>query len=102
MEFGVDGTVTRLNYPLPPLGASTKLFVTYEATTQQADLYVNDALADTQVLPSAFSLASISTGYKNVGGVSPWNDPSLDGITNQFNIYREAIGAQQIAETQAL
>ena len=101
VEFGINGVATTLRYPLPALGAPVKLFVTYEGTTQQANLYVNDAHVDGRVLPSPFNLASISTNYKNVAGATPWHDPSLDGTTNQFNVYREAIGPQQITETQA-
>ena len=101
VAFAINGVSTTLQHPLPTLGAPVKLFLTYERTTQQANLYVNDALVDGQVLPSSFNLASVSTAYKNVAGATPWNDPSLDGTTNQFNVYREAIGMQQIVETQA-
>ncbi len=100
VEYALQGISTLLRAPLPALGAPIKLFTTYEGTTQQVNLYVNDQVADTQTLPFAFNLASIATNYKNVGGVSPWGDPSLSGSTDQFNVYREAVSLQQIIDTQ--
>ena len=100
VEYARNGQVTLLRAPLPALGTPIKLFTTYEGTTQQVNLYVNDKLAATQTLPFSFNLASLSSPYKNVGGVSPWGDPSLSGTTNQFNVYREAISLQQIIDTQ--
>ena len=101
VEFGINNQATLLRAPIPAVGTQTKLFVTYEGTTNQAALYVNNALQATATLPSAFNLASITSqnnDYFNIGGISPWGDPSLSGTSNQFNIYREALSAQLIAD----
>lgn len=101
VEFGINNQATLLRAPIPAVGSQTKLFVTYEGTTNLASLYVNNALQATATLAAPFNLASITAqngNYFNIAGVSPWGDPSLSGTTNQFNIYREALSSQLIAD----
>ena len=87
-------------------GVEEMLAATFDATTDTLSLYINGQLIGSTVVDGGFNLAGeVSAGndlYSGVNGFSPFDDPSLDGSTDEFRLYREALSAGDIEQNYSL
>ncbi len=84
-----------------PTGSLTQEVFVYDATTNVMSLYYNGVLQQTQqiILPSgttSFNLANYAK-YVGIGGVDPFNDPSMMGSYNDFSTWNSALTGSQVA-----
>ena len=95
---GIDPEVTLLA-PAPAVGKRTLLSVSYDGATNEIDLYINGVKKDSSHIPSGLSIGDfVKQDYLGISGLSPFNDPSLNGSVKEFRMYRVALTAQQIAQ----
>ena len=91
------GANISLRAPAPGAGKLTMLATTFDATTNTLSLYIDGVFIASAVVPGGFNLESVAGDtFTGVNGFSPFGDPSLNGTTSEFRLYREALFAQQI------
>ena len=91
------GANISLTAPAPGAGELTMLATTFDATTNTLSLYLDGKFITSAVVPGGFNLQDVAGGtFTGINGFSPYGDPSLNGTTSEFRMYREALFAQQI------
>ena len=97
---GSTGFINGNGQPVPT-GVLTQEVLVYSAATNTASLYENGVLQESGqvILPSgatSFNLATYAK-YVGIGGVDPFNDPSLMGSYNDFSTWNSALTAGQVS-----
>ncbi len=99
-SVGSSQVINGNGQPIPTGSLTQEVFV-YNAATNIMSLYYNGVLQQTQevILPSgttSFDLASYAK-YVGIGGVDPFNDPSMMGSYNDFSTWNSALTSSQVA-----
>ncbi len=97
---GASGLINGNGQPVPT-GVLTQEVLVYSAATNTASLYENGVLQESGlvILPSGVTSFNLSTyaKYVGIGGVDPFNDPSLMGSYNDFSTWNSALTAGQVS-----
>jgi len=99
VDFNNGAGETSLQAPAPAAGVPTMLTVTYDAATNIASLYLNGHFATSHAVTGGYNIAAIATPtFSGINGLSPWGDPSLNGTTDEFRMWREPLTPAQIIQ----
>jgi len=97
---GASGVINASGKPIPT-GSLTQEVMVYNAATDQSLLYYNGVLQETTYIQlpagvTSFDLAKYAN-YGGLGGIDPFNDPSMMGSYNDLSTWNSALTSGQIA-----
>lgn len=102
-QFSVDinngWKETRLSASSPAPEARTLMTIVYDAASESAALYIDGVQEASQPILGGFNLdAFTGDDYCGINGLSPFGDPSLNGVTEEFRLYRGTLTPPEIKQ----
>ena len=102
-QVGVNGgnEITLRGNPSGDQGSNHNFLITFNAATGTADYYFDGVLKQSSTAATGFNLSGVTT-KAGINGVGPFGDSALNGSTDDFRIYNNAVTADQVTALRAL